>query len=88
LRSVYERPELVKGKIKKEVSLGWVAGPFTFRTKFTSNKVVYIIVGWMGQMMYHAKVTIFLVQRLILIALFDYLVFPGDFDQLGFMFDD
>ena len=27
-------------------------------------------------------------QRLILNALFDYLVFPGDFDQLGFMFDD
>ena len=31
MRSVYERPGLVKGKIKKEVSLGWVAGPFTFR---------------------------------------------------------
>jgi hypothetical protein len=29
-------------------------------TKLTSNKVVYRIVGWMGQMMYHTRVTIFL----------------------------
>ena len=31
LRSVYERPDLVKTNIKKEVSLFRVAGPFTFR---------------------------------------------------------
>ena len=31
LRSVYERPDLVKTKIKKELSLGRAAGPFIFR---------------------------------------------------------
>jgi hypothetical protein len=31
LRSVYEKPDLVKANIKKEVSLDRVVGPFTFR---------------------------------------------------------
>ena len=31
MRSVYEKPDLVKAKIKKEVSLDRVVGPFTFR---------------------------------------------------------